>query len=193
MIKKGILFGSFDPIHNGHIEIANYFLKKNLFDEVILMVTPTNPFKSKKNKNSFSQRYKLVELGVKGFSKIRASNIENSLPKPNFTCHTLEFLRKKNPGTEYVFLMGSDLLNNFTKWKNYIEIINNHKVFVYPRNDKIIPSELKLHENIKFFKASIIQISSTIIRDKIKNNVSIKGLVPIAVNDFLIKNKSYED
>ena len=116
MIAKGVFFGSFDPIHNGHIEIANYFLKQNLINEVIFMVTPENPLKPEKDKNSFTERYKLVELGIKGYSKIKSSDIENKLPKPNYTYYTLEYLKKTSPEIEYIFLMGSDLLKNFKGW-----------------------------------------------------------------------------
>ncbi len=193
MISKGVFFGSFDPIHNGHLEIANYFLNQNLINEVIFMVTPKNPLKLEKDKNSFTDRYKLVELGIKGYSKIKSSDIENKLPKPNYTYYTLEYLKKTSPEIEYIFLMGSDLLQNFKGWKKYIEILNNHKIFVYPRNNSVIPSEFKSHKNIKFFKANLIQISSTLIRENIKNNLSIKDLVPSAVNNFLTENNSHKD
>ena len=193
MITKGVLFGSFDPIHNGHIEIANYFLKQNLLSEVILIVTPENPFKLKKDKISFAKRFEIVTIGIKKYPKIKSSDIENKLPKPNYTYYTLEFLRKTNPEIEYVFLMGSDLLNNFKRWKNYIKILENHKIFVYPRNNEIIPNEFKLHKNIRFFKANLIRISSTLIRENIKNNLSIKDLVPSEINIFLKNNKFYND
>ena len=192
-MKKGLFFGSFNPIHNGHLEVANYFINNKLLSEITFIVTPQNPFKSKNKDQNFDKKYKAVELATINNPKIKLSDIELKLPTPNYTCNTLRFLRTKNPGNEYVFLMGSDLLINFDKWKNYQNILENHNLFIYPRkNEKSIPEKFIIHNKIEFFKAPFIEVSSTSIREKHKNGKSIKDLVPPIVHDYLIRNKLYD-
>lgn len=192
MLKKGLFFGSFDPIHNGHLEIVEFFLNNKILSEVIFVVTPQNPIKSGVINCDFNKRYKAVELVTTKNPKIKISNIESKLPSPNFTCDTLEFLRKQNPEIEYIFLMGSDLLESFDEWKNHDDILNHHKLYVYPRvNINYIPLKLKSNTQIKFFDAPMMEVSSSIIREKKKNGESIKDFVPLVVLDFIEKNNLY--
>ena len=192
MIKKGLFFGSFDPIHNGHIEIVEFFINNKILNEVIFVVTPENPFKSGVKSHNFKKRYEAVEIATMDNPKIIISDIESKLPSPNFTCDTLKFLRTEKPEIEYVFLMGSDLLEDFDKWKNYKDIINHHNLYVYPRvNKNSIPEKFKSNLNIKLFDAPLMEVSSSLIREKHKNGESITDLVPLLVLKFIEKNNLY--
>ena len=192
MIKKGLFFGSFDPIHNGHIEIVEFFINNKILNEVIFVVTPENPFKSGVKSHNFKKRYEAVEIATMDNPKIIISDIESKLPSPNFTCDTLKFLRTEKPEIEYVFLMGSDLLEDFDKWKNYKDIINHHNLYVYPRvNKNSIPEKFKSNLNIKLFDAPLMEVSSSLIREKYKNGESITDLVPLLVLKFIEKNNLY--
>ena len=191
-MKKGLFFGSFDPIHNGHLEVARYFINNKFLSEIVFIITPQSPFKSQRKDYDFDKRYKAAELAVSDIPKIKLSDIELKLPAPNYTCDTLKFLRTNHPENEYVFLMGSDLLIDFEKWKNYQNILENHTLFIYPRkNGESIPEKFKVHKKIKFFKAPFMEISSTYIREKYKNGESIKNLVPSVVYDFIRNNDLY--
>ncbi|MAH81890.1 MAG: nicotinate (nicotinamide) nucleotide adenylyltransferase [Flavobacteriaceae bacterium] len=191
-MKKGLFFGSFDPVHNGHLEVASYFIKNTHLSEIIFIVTPQNPFKLPRQDNDFDKRFKAVELATANNPMIKLSDVELKLPAPNYTCDTLEFIRTNNPKNEYVFLMGSDLLMNFEKWKNYQSILKNHNIYIYPRkNKKSIPKKFINHNKIKFFQAPFMEISSTYIRKKYSTGESNIGLVPSSVNDYIIKNNLY--
>ena len=194
MIKKGLFFGSFDPIHNGHLEIAKFFIKNKILSEVIFIVTPQNPFKSENKSENFDKRYEAVKIATRNNPKIEISDIESRLPSPNYTFETLKFLRTENPTIEYVFLMGSDLLLNFEKWKNYKNILDHHTLYIYPRGEKNqISQKLKLNKNIEFFKAPLMKVSSSIIREKYKTGDPVDHLIPKLVFEFIKKNKLYAD
>ncbi|MBN09338.1 MAG: nicotinate (nicotinamide) nucleotide adenylyltransferase [Flavobacteriaceae bacterium] len=195
MEKVGLLFGSFNPVHNGHIEIAKFFLNKSEIDKIIFVVTPNNPFKSKDKSMNFSKRLKTVILACNSIknSKIKASDIEFSIKEPNYTYKTLRLFRENNPGTEFVLLMGEDLLLNFDQWKKYQEILTNHFIYIYPRNHskEIIPEIIK-HRKIIFFDAPKMKVSSSLVRENILNGKSINNLVPKEVFDFIIKDRLYK-
>lgn len=192
MIKKGLFFGSFDPIHNGHLEIVKFFLNNKIISEVIFVITPQNPFKSKIKYQDFEKRYEAVEIATKSNPKIKISDIESRLPTPNYTCDTLKFLRNESPEIEYVFLMGSDLLKDFDKWKKFEDILKHHSLYIYPRiNKNSIPEKFKINEKIKFFEAPLMKMSSSLIREKYKNGESVKDLVPLVVLEFIQKNNLY--
>ncbi len=151
MQKIGLFFGSFNPIHNGHLILANHFVEHTNLDQVWLVITPKSPFKQKQNMLPNYQRLELVYRATHDYPKLNPSDIEFGLPTPNYTSDTLVHLEEKHPGKQFVLLMGEDNLAYFHKWKNYEVILERHALYVYPRKEKkLFPHNFKtirkLHE-----------------------------------------------
>ena len=178
MKKVGLYFGTFNPIHVGHLIIANHLAEYSNLDEVWLVVTPHNPHKKKSTLLADHHRYTMVEIALEDYPNLKASKIEFGLPQPNYTVNTLIHLVEKYPEHEFNLIMGEDNLQSFTKWKNYEVILDNHNIYVYPRiykNKK--KTELINHKKITIVEAPIIELSSTFIRNGIKNKKNIKPLL----------------
>ncbi|MBK8632370.1 MAG: nicotinate-nucleotide adenylyltransferase [Saprospiraceae bacterium] len=193
-IKKiGLFFGSFNPIHVGHLIIANHLVSDADLDEVWLIVSPHNPLKEKKSLANDYDRLCMVELALGDNSKIKASNIEFALPKPSFTIDTLIYLKEKYPNKSFVLLMGGDNLASFDKWKNYEMILQEHEIYVYarPGSEMVVPDKFSEHK-IRFINAPMLEISSTYIRDRIKGGNSIRYLVPDAVYKYIHDHRIYQ-
>ena len=171
----GLYFGSFNPIHTGHLIIANYIANNTELDEVWFVVSPQNPFKNTASLLNEQHRLSLVKIAIDGEKKLKASNVEFKLPKPSYTADTLIYLAEKYPTKKFSIIMGSDGFQNIEKWKNYKYIINNYNIFIYQRPSFEIKKALP--ENIKIVDAPLLEISSTIIRKNIKQNKSIRYLV----------------
>ncbi|MCL4118083.1 UNVERIFIED_CONTAM: hypothetical protein GTU68_062697 [Idotea baltica] len=191
MKKIGIFSGSFNPIHNGHLIVAEQMVELTELDEIWFMLTPQNPFKQKKDLLDENKRLEMVKIAIADNNKFKASDFEFNLPKPNYTFRTLVELKEKF-GTLYEFslLIGWDNYLTFDKWKNYIDIINNHKIYIYKRIVEKNKTNLLSHKNFKIVDSPIIEISGTSIRHKIDLNQSIKYLVPAEV-EYTIKEKQY--
>lgn len=174
-MKIGLFFGSFNPIHIGHLAIANYMAEFTDLQQVWLVVSPRNPLKSKKGLADAAKRLLVVKKAVGKDPKIKVSDVEFGLPQPSYTIHTLEALKKKSPKHEFILIIGSDNLAVFHKWKDYKEILDKFRVYVYPRLD--ITGKLK-HRNIKIMDAPRMDISSTFIRDAIKKGKDIRCFIP---------------
>ena len=188
MKKLGLFFGTFDPLHNGHVEIGKYFIKELQLDELRFIVTPHNPFKKIEEISSEEQRLKMVSKFCDKQLNMVCSNVEFDLPKPNYTANTLEYIKQKNPNSSLYVILGEDNLNNLDKWKNYQKILE-HQICVYPRkNQRNIKSKLIDHKMIKLYNAPLKDISSTLIRERIKNGISIKDLVP---NEIFLEYKKF--
>jgi len=184
MKKKGLFFGTFDPLHNGHVSIGRYFIQKLELDELWLVVTPLNPFKKTENVSDELKRLEMVKSFCCNKKKIICSSVEFKLSKPNYTAETLNFIVKQNPDTKFFVILGEDNLNSLHLWKDYDKILE-HQICVYPRkNLKKGLNNLTNHKMVKVYDAPIMDISSTLIRDLIRNNESIKDLVP---EEILIK------
>ena len=146
-MKIGLYFGTFNPIHIGHLIIANHMAEHSDLKQVWMVVTPHNPLKKKETLLKDSIRLELVHLATEEYPKIKPSDIEFKLPQPNYTVNTLAYLTEKYPKNEFSLIMGEDNLKSFHKWKNYEVILQNHDIYVYPRLDakdkinEIIPSE----------------------------------------------------
>jgi nicotinate-nucleotide adenylyltransferase len=174
----GLFFGTFDPLHNGHVSIAKYFIKKLLLDELWLVVTPLNPFKNSKNISNESKRLEMVENFCKNEKKIKCSKVEFELPKPNYTSNTIDFIINKNNDTKFCIILGQDNLNSLHLWKDLDKILK-HQICVYPRkNLNQSTNNLIHHKKVKLYNAPIMDISSSLIRNMINKKESIKHLVP---------------
>ena len=176
-MKVGLYFGTFNPIHVGHIIIANHLVEYSDLDEVWMVVTPHNPHKRKSSLLANHHRFELVYLALQKYTKIKPSDIEFKLPQPNYTVNTLAHINEKYPQHEFSLIMGEDNLKSFHKWKNYDTILENHTIYCYPRiSNGEIKSKLENHPKIHKIDAPIIEISATLIRQGIKNN---KNVVPM--------------
>jgi nicotinate-nucleotide adenylyltransferase len=182
--KIGLFFGSFNPIHMGHLIIANIMAQNTDLDKVWLVVSPQNPFKPSKGLLHEFDRYDLVKTAIADNYKLEASDVEFHLPKPSYTIHTLAYLTEKYPNKEFKVVIGEDNLENFTKWKNHEQILNQFGLYVYPR-PHVTNSDLKRHPQVTIVEAPMIDISATYIRSCIKNNKSIRYLVPEAVENMI--------
>lgn len=189
----GLFFGSFNPVHVGHLIIAEAALNHTGIDRLWMIVSPQNPFKKKANLLSEYNRLRMAELGIGDNIRMQASNIEFHLPKPSYTIDTLTYLRDKYPGYEFSLIMGQDNLLHFHKWKNYEAILKYYKVFVYPRGNDTPETELDNHPNVSFFKAPLLDISATYIRETIRSEKSIRYLVPEAVREYLEEVRAYQE
>jgi nicotinate-nucleotide adenylyltransferase len=186
--KIGLYFGSFNPIHIGHMIIANVMAENTDLDKVCLVISPQNPFKPSKGLLHEFDRYDLVKAAIADNYKLEASDVEFHLPKPSYTAHTLAYLSEKHPSKEFKVILGEDNLENFTKWKNYQHILDQYGLYVYPRPN-VTNSVLSRHANVKMVDAPLLDISATYIRACIKNNKSIKYLVPEPVENLIrLKN-----
>ena len=190
-MKTGLFFGSFNPIHIGHLLIANYFAEETDLDQVWFVVSPQNPFKTKNSLLDERHRLYMVNLAIEDNYKLQASNIEFHLPQPSYTIDTLAYLKEKYPDHEFILIMGSDNLLSFKKWKNYEQILKSHRIYIYTRaeEDKIT---YDLSGDIRFFDVPLINISSTYIRNNISMGKSVRYLVPEKVWQHLIEMNFYK-
>ena len=189
--KIGLYFGSFNPIHVGHLLVANYIAEFGPVDEVWLVVSPQNPFKTKESLLSNHHRLQLVNLAIGDYPKLKASSIEFDLPTPSYTVNTLAHLSEKYPKHQFSLIMGSDNLENFHKWKNYEAIIEHYHILVYPRNT------FKGHallDNPKFslVNAPEVEISSSFIRQAIHDKKDVRHFLSPAVWDYVKEMHFYE-
>jgi nicotinate-nucleotide adenylyltransferase len=192
-MKVGLYFGSFNPIHIGHLVIANHLAEYSNLDQIWFVVTPHNPFKKKSSLLDNYQRLEMVYLATKNYTKLKPSDIEFNLPQPNYTVNTLAHLQEKYPDKEFALIMGEDNLKSFHKWKNYNVILENHHVYVYPRiSDSKIETQFNEHEKIHFVNAPIMQLSSTFIRNAIKEGKNIQPMLPMNVWEYLDEMNFYK-
>ena len=171
-----LYFGSFNPIHHGHLIIANEIMQQENYQELWFVISPQNPFKNENNLLNANHRFHLLQLAVEGEYKLKASNIEFKLPKPSYTVNTLVYLKEKYPNHQFDIVLGSDGFQNIIKWKNSAFIIENYKFLIYKRPGYDVNNEAMA--NIKIIEGPQLYISSTHIRKLIEEQKSIKYLVP---------------
>lgn len=186
-----MFFGSFNPVHIGHMVIANYMLEFTDLDQVWFVVSPQNPFKEKHTLLADYHRLELVNLAIGDNMKMKASNIEFRLPQPSFTINTLTYLSEKYPDKLFTIIMGSDSLPSFNKWKNYEQILKYYGIYVYPRLD-FDKSAYHTHPSVKVFKAPIIELSSSFIRNAIKKGKDVRYFLPESVYNYVKSMHFYE-
>ncbi|MEE3035143.1 MAG: nicotinate (nicotinamide) nucleotide adenylyltransferase [Bacteroidota bacterium] len=192
MKKTGLFFGTFNPIHNGHLELAQYFINHTDIGEIFFIVTPLNPFKKKSVIVDNKDRLRMVEAATSGEKNFYPSDIEFKISAPNYTIKTILKIKEENPNVSYSLLMGKDNLSSFDQWKEYESILKNVELYVYPRKIKYsVPVVLENHPRIKIFEAPLINFSSTEIRNRIKKNKEVKELLPNKVLDYIKQKKLY--
>ena len=189
-MKVGLFFGSFNPIHIGHLVIANYMIEFTDLDELWMIVSPQNPFKAKASLANEYDRMKMVELAIENDPSIVASDIEFRLPKPSYTIDTLTYLSEQNPKKKFVLLLGSDNLESFHKWKNYEEILKHYQLMIYPRSGLGL-GKYSNTKNVQIVNAPQIEISSSFIRESIKTGKNIQHFLPAKIYDYICNNNLY--
>ena len=178
-MKIGLYFGSFNPIHIGHLVIANHLAEYSDLDQIWFVVTPHNPFKKKSSLLDDFQRLEMVYRATQDYTKLKPSDIEFNLPQPNYTINTLVHLQEKHPDYTFSLIMGEDNLKSFHKWKNYELILENHHIYVYPRISKDrVETQFDGHKNIHVIDAPIMELSSTFIRKSIKAGKNVQPMLP---------------
>lgn len=183
--KIGLYFGTFNPVHIGHLIIANFMATQTDLSEVWMVVSPRNPLKKKDTLLGNYDRLHLVNLGIGNNDRVKASDIEFSLPVPSYTIDTLTYLKEKFPDKKFVLIMGGDNLATFHLWKNYISILNHYSIYIYSRPGFAIPPEFSQHPSIQFFESPQMNISATYIRECIKKKKSVQYLLPEPVFEYI--------
>jgi nicotinate-nucleotide adenylyltransferase len=191
-MKIGLFFGSFNPIHIGHMAIANYFAEFTDLEQIWLVISPQNPFKKRNTLLPEYQRFYMAELAANNDIRIRPSNIEFTLPKPSYTIDTLNYLTEKHPDKKFALIIGSDNLVYLHKWKNQESLTKNFELYVYPRPG-VDPANYKNQYNMQIVNAPQIEISSSFIRNSIKQGKNVRFFLPSKVYEHIIDMHFYKD
>ncbi len=189
--KTGLFFGSFNPIHTGHMIIANYMLEFTDLDEVWMVISPHNPLKEKQTLLADHHRYAMVRIAVEDHPRLRACSIEFKMPQPSYTIDTLVRLEEKHPGNQFVLIAGTDIFPTFHKWKNYETLLQNYKFYIYRRpgfDAGIYASD----PHIMIFDAPLMEISSSFIRQAIYDGRDVRYFIPDKVYDYIREMHFYE-
>ena len=190
-MKTGLFFGSFNPIHIGHMAIANFIAEYTEIEQIWFIISPQNPFKAKSSLLADYHRYELVNRAIGDDPRFKASNIEFKLAQPSYTIDTLTYLSEQYPGQDFYLIIGSDQLPNFHKWKNSDLLKDNYHFLIYPRpgTDQ---HELMDHPAFQGIEAPMMEISSTLIRQAIKDNKDLRYFLPQAVWEYISEMHFYE-
>lgn len=189
--KVGLLFGSFNPIHAGHMVIAGYMLGFTDLDDVWMVISPHNPLKEKKTLLADHHRYAMVQIAVEDNPRLLACNIEFKMPQPSYTIDTLVRLEEKHPDHQFVLIAGTDIFPTFHKWKNYTTLLENYKFYIY-RRPGFDPGPYASHPRIVIFDAPLMEISSSFIRQAVADGRDIRYFVPDKVYEYIIEMHFYE-
>jgi len=191
MKKVGIYSGSFNPIHHGHVMLANYLVEFSDLDELWFVVTPQNPLKKKEDLLDDDERLKMVQLAIGDDPRIHVSDIEMHLPTPSYTINTLTALSEQYPDSEFVFICGMDSLQNLKNWREYQKILDNYELLVFPR-EGYDGGELINYPSVTVLKTPIIEISSTFIRQCIKEGRDVRHFMPEKAFEYMKEHRLYE-
>lgn len=190
-MKIGLFFGSFNPVHTGHLIIANYMADYAGLDKIWFVVSPQNPFKTEVDLLPEQQRLDLLNLAISGDDRLISCDVEFILPRPSYTVDTLACLREQFPSHVFTLIIGGDNFQSFHRWKNYQEILAYHEVFVYARTGIVEAGMTTMHKGIRHFEVPLLNISSTYIRETIKAGKSVRYLVPDVVRERILKERWY--
>lgn len=189
-MNTGLYFGSFNPIHNGHLIIAQAVLELSGLDNIWFVVSPQNPLKRNKNLLHEFDRFDMVRFAIEDNDRFVASDIEFNMPRPSYTIDTLTYLKEKHPDKSFKLIIGGDNLSIFPKWKNSQKIIDEFGLIVYPRPGSASDKEIS-HQNITYIEAPLLDISATYVRKCIREDRSIQYLVPQKAAEFIYDRKLY--
>jgi nicotinate-nucleotide adenylyltransferase len=189
-MKIGLLFGSFNPIHIGHLIIANYMANHTELDKVWMVITPQNPFKKYGSLANTYDRLEMVKLAIENAENIEVTDIELKLPQPSYTIDTLTHLKEQYPQHEFALIMGSDNLASLHKWKNYKLILRDHRIFVYPRPG-YENADLASHPSVTITMTPLMELSATFIRDALAQRKNVQFFVPDPVLKFIESKSLY--
>lgn len=189
-MKVGLYFGTYNPIHIGHLAIANYMVEFTEIDQVWFVVSPHSPHKNKKNLLDDYQRLELVNRAIHDDFRFRVTDIEFRLPKPSFTIDTLTYLQEKHPKHEFFLIMGGDNLDSFRKWKNHDQILENYRILVYPRPGFNM-QEKDFHPHIQLVNAPLMEISASFIREALAAGKDIRHFIPPKAYQYLEEMNFY--
>lgn len=185
-MKVGLFFGSFNPIHQGHLMIASYMVENTDLDRIWFVVTPQNPFKKRPSLAHENDRFEMVDLATRDDYRFFPSDVEFNMPRPSYTIDTLVRLHERYPQRDFALIMGTDTLISVPKWKNSHKLLENYHIYTYPRH-KSPADELKDRDNIRFTAAPRVEISASFIRESLKEGKSVRYFVPDAVYEFIDK------
>jgi nicotinate-nucleotide adenylyltransferase len=188
--NTGLFFGSFNPVHNGHLVIARYMLEQEGLDEIWFVVSPQNPLKDAGSLANAEQRLDMLKLTVAKDSRFKVCDVEFSMPKPSYTFDTLELLLKSHPGRSFFLIIGSDNLEEFQLWKNFEQILKKYQILVYPRK-KEINSLFTSRPNVKITQAPLVEISSTQIRKLLMEGKDLESLIPHEIMRYIMEQGLY--
>jgi len=189
-LKIGLYFGSFNPVHIGHLIIANYVANNTPLNQIWFVISPQNPLKKKGSLLNEQHRKHLIDLSIDGEKKLRTSNVEFKLPQPSYTIDTLTYLDEKHPQHHFSIIMGSDSYHNIKRWKNYEILLANYEIYIYQRPGFMISNTL--NARVTLLNAPLLDISSTHIRNLIHLKKSIRFLVPDLVKEEIEKHQYYK-
>ncbi len=190
MKKIGLLFGTFNPIHKGHLQLANYFVQRPEIEEVWFVISPQSPFKTKETLLDNQSRLEMVQCALEGLKNVKISTVEFNRAQPNYTSDTLAHLRKCHPDLEFILLMGADNMARFSEWKNHQEILQNHHIYVYPRAWSTAKSNVT-HSKIHYVNAPMVGISSTTLKNNLGDQKFLSQWLPSCVIALIRKNNWY--
>ena len=186
-MKIGLYSGSFNPVHHGHVMLANYLVEFSDLDELWFVVSPQNPLKKKEDLMKDEDRLKMVELALEGDARLKASDIEMSLPLPSYTINTLRALSKQHPDDQFVFICGMDSLQGLHRWREYQAILDGYELLVFPRKG-YDGGELIHHPHVKVLETPVIEVSSTFIRNSMKEGKDVRHFMPEKAYQYLISS-----
>ncbi len=191
-MKIGIFSGSFNPIHVGHLVLANYITEFTEVDEIWFLVTPQNPLKENSELIDEDLRLEMTRLALEAYPNFKCSDFEFTLPRPSYTVNTLNALSEKYPEHEFYLIIGADNWDTFHQWKDYKSILDKHHIYVYPRLDAKLTISKGLRSSVEALESPIIEISSTFIRDSIAEGKNMKAFLTESVYNYIKDNNLYE-
>lgn len=185
-MRIGLYSGSFNPIHHGHVMLANYLIEFSNLDELWFVVSPQNPLKKKADLMDDADRHKMVELALEGDERMKASDVEFSMPQPSYTINTLRALKKQHPEDQFVFICGMDTLEGLPRWKEYQAILEDFELLVFPRKG-YDGGDLLHHPHVQVVETPVIEVSSTFIRNSFKEGKDVRHFMPERAYQYLME------